>query len=403
MSKKIKVLVIVGSFPTKVNPSAAIFVLNQLEILKKFCEFKVIVPYAYVPSIRYFNPFYKYYGVPFKEKIKGIGVYRPRYLQISRFFLFNSLLRSMAMLMEAANIYFTALPIIKKLEKEWEFDIIHIHGPISEGIIGSYVKKKYGKPLVITFHGEDVTVLSKMRLLKNVYINTLRNCNSLIFVTGYLREVLNEKLPDNKVFIIPSGYMVKRFRPLNKDRCMQILNLPKDKKIILFVGGLAERKGPEYLIKSIYLALKKRKDIACWIVGGGKLMKSLKNMTHEMKLDGFVNFAGYRLPDEIPLWMNASDLLVLPSLDEGLPNVVVESLACGKPVVATNVPGNLEVINKDVGYLVKPKDENDLAEKIIMALDKKWKKEKLLERAKKFSVTSSAKRLLDVYKSLLKN
>ena len=96
-------------------------------------------------------------------------------------------------------------------------------------------------------------------------------------------------------------------------------------------------------------------------------------------------------------------MLVLPSLDEGLPNVVVEALACGKPVVATNVGGIPDVVNDDVGYLVRPRDENELARKIIMALERKWDRKKLMKRARQFSVTKSAKKLMDVYKNMLKH
>ena len=98
--------------------------------------------------------------------------------------------------------------------------------------------------------------------------------------------------------------------------------------------------------------------------------------------------------------MNACDVLVLPSLNEGLPNVLSEAMACGKPVVATNVAGAPELVNNEVGYLVKPKDENDLSQKILLALNKKWRETKLLNRAKQFSVDNSIRKLMELYKNL---
>ncbi|MBI2101521.1 glycosyltransferase family 4 protein [Candidatus Woesearchaeota archaeon] len=400
--EKIKVLALIGSFPTKINPSAAIFVLNQLEHMKKHCQFKVVVPYAYVPNFKHVNPFYRFSKIPLIEDISGIEVYRPRYLQISRFFLFSPILRSAAMLIETANIYLSAISVVKNIEKKWKFDVIHIHGPISEGVLGVSAKRMYKKPLAITFHGEDATILSKMGLLKFVCRRTLKNCDAFIFVTGYLQKALGQKLPGEKVAIIPSGYMVSRFKPMGREKCAKRLGLPKRRKTIIFVGGFTERKGVEYLLKAVGIASKQGNDITCLMVGGGKLMKKLQSLAQNLGIGGNVIFAGYRAPDEVPLWINASDLLVLPSLDEGLPNVVVEALACGKPVVATNVGGIPDVVNDDVGYLVRPKDENELAKKIIMALERKWDRKKLMRRARQFSVAKSAKKLVDVYKNMLK-
>ena len=124
-------------------------------------------------------------------------------------------------------------------------------------------------------------------------------------------------------------------------------------------------------------------------------------MVSQLQLRNKVIFAGQKSPDEVPVWMNACDVLVLPSLNEGLPNVLSEAMACGKPVVATNVAGTPELVTKDVGLLVKPKNVNDLAKKITLALNKKWDKGKLLKRAREFSVTNSVKKLIDIYRSLL--
>jgi len=401
MNKKTKVLVVTNSFPNRHNKEAAVFILNQLECLKDYCEFKVVFPYPYIPRIGYFNPFQKFSDMPFKEKINGIEVYHPKYLQITRFFLNNKFLLSIAILLQSYAIYVASVSVIKKIQKEWNFDIVHIHDPLSSGLLGAYARENYNTPLVITFHGEDVTKIWKMKVLRAIYRHALRSCDAFVFVSYYLRRVLDVKLPHEKTFIIPSGYMVGRFKPLSKNKCIEMLNLQKNRKIVLFVGWLVERKGVEYLIRAIGIAAKKDGNVICWIVGDGPLMKNLEELANKLGLNGTINFAGRKSPDEIPLWMNAADLLVLPSLNEGLPNVVVEALACGKPVVATKVAGTPEIVDKDVGYLVKPRDPVDLAKKIILALNKKWKKEKLLKRARQFSVINSTNRLLNVYKNLL--
>ena len=164
---------------------------------------------------------------------------------------------------------------------------------------------------------------------------------------------------------------------------------------------MATRKGVEYLIRAVKIVLKKDKNVLCCIIGGGYLEEYLKKLTSDSELNDYIRFLGVKRNKEVIPYTNASDILVLPSLNEGLPVVLCEALACGKPVVATNVAGTPELVSKDIGYLVKPKDANDLAEKILLALNKKWKKEKLLKRAKEFSVTRAVKKLMGVYKSLL--
>jgi glycosyltransferase involved in cell wall biosynthesis len=273
---------------------------------------------------------------------------------------------------------------------------------IPDGTIAVKCKKRYNKPLVVTLHGEDITKYSKMLFLKSLSKFILKRCDKIICVSKSLKnEIYKTNLSKKDIEIIPSGYNIERFRPLDTKKCRKILDLPENKTIILFVGHLIERKGIMYLIKALKILSEKNKEFLCYIVGRGVLEKSLKLMTSQLQLKNKVIFAGQKNPDEIPIWMNACDVLVLPSLNEGLPNVLSEAMACGKPVVATNVAGTPELVTKDVGLLVKPKNVNDLAKKITLALNKKWDKGKLLKRAREFSVTNSVKKLIDIYRSLL--
>ena len=120
-------------------------------------------------------------------------------------------------------------------------------------------------------------------------------------------------------------------------------------------------------------------------------------MVSDLEINNYIRFLGQKTNDEVSKYMNACDLVTLPSLNEGLPVVLCEALACGKPVVATRVAGTPELVNKDVGLLVNPKDEKDLAEKIIKALNKRWNIKLILKRAKEFSVDNSVKKLLTIY------
>jgi glycosyltransferase involved in cell wall biosynthesis len=395
MTKKIKLLVITHSYPTKINPIAGIFVKNQYDFIKNKFDIKIVFPYPYVPKFKKFNPYYKYSTVPFKENIGGIEVYHPRYIFFPRVGILRNFI-NIFLFFESFFSYLSSKELISKLQKEWDFDVIMVHGCISESISAVAYKKKYNKKLLVTIHGEDVTRFSKVSFLRILSKFILKNSNAIVCKSNSLKkEVLGMGIVNKDIYVIPSGYAVSRFKPKPTQKCRKKLNLPPNKKIILFVGHLIKRKGPDYLIKAIKLVIKKNKNIACYIIGGGVLETELKNLAIKLNLKDFVFFVGMRKPKEVPLWMNACDILVLPSLNDGFPNVLTEAIACRKPVIGTKVGGIPDIINNDVGYIVEPKDMNNLAKRILQALDKKWDKGKLIERSKKFSVNNFGKKLAD--------
>lgn len=401
MSRKIKVLILTHMFPTKFNPIAGIFLLNQLKELKKYCDIKVIFPHAYVPMIKTFNPYYRFSKIPAYEKIEKIPIYHPKYFMIPRI-LSGAKLLHIYLTIEGLFSYLASKKLAHGIVKEWNPDIIHIHGTVSESLLGVNLKKKYKKPLLMTVYGEDITRYTKQIPSKYLTGLSLKNADAIICQSKFLEnEIRKTGISNKKFFIIPMGVNTKNFSPKDKNKARQASNLLKNKKIILFVGHLVTRKGLEYLIRAIKRVLKNDKNILCCIIGKGPLEEHLKKLTSDLGLNDYIRFLGTKTNKEVIPYMNACDIFVLPSLNEGLPVVLCEALACGKPVVATKVAGTPELVNNDVGYLVNPKDVNDLAEKILLALNKKWKKEKILKRAQEFSVKNSVRKLMKIYRSFL--
>jgi len=398
MKEKIKLLVITHSFPTKNNPVAAIFLLNQLKELKKYCEIKVVYPYAYVPKIKIFNPYYRFSKVPSKERVGGIEVYHPRYIMIPRM-LFKLTLLHFYLAIESFFSYLASKKITEKIAEEWDPDIIHLHGVLGEGLLGRRLKRKYKKPLLITTYGDDINRYLEQMPSNFLVRSALKISDAIICQSRFLQNEIEKRISGKKFFVVPMGALLDKFKPKGKNNARKVLGLPKDKKIILFIGHLFERKGVEYLISALKLVLKKEKNILCCIIGSGHSEDKLKKMALDLDLDSYINFLGQKTHNEIVTYMHACDIFVLPSLSEGLPVVLCEALAAGKPVVATKIAGTPELVTKDVGFLVRPKDPNDLSEKIILALNKKWDKKKLLRRSKDFSAVKSAKKLSDIYKS----
>lgn len=145
-----------------------------------------------------------------------------------------------------------------------------------------------------------------------------------------------------------------------------------------------------------------RTDVLCFIGGRGPLKEKLEKQIKELGLQDHVKLLSFIPSEKLSLWMNAADLFVLPSLSEGNPTVMFEALGVGLPFVGTAVGGIPEVIiSEDYGLLCPPANSKCLAEKILIALEKKWDREKIRKYAKRFTWGNIAKKLLKVYEELL--
>ena len=279
------------------------------------------------------------------------------------------------------------------------FDLVHSHFIWSSGYVGAKLKEKYGVPFIVTAHGYDVYDLpfrdakwkEKIEYVLNAadYIITVSNSNLECI------EKLNVETP---VKVLPNGFGNDLFYPRDSNECKKTLNLPFGKKIILTVGNLFEIKGHKYLIEAMQKVVKRRKDVLCIIVGGGKLKGKLERQIRKAGVETHVKLVGGRPHDEIPIWMNACDLFVLPSLRESFGVVQIEAMACGKPVVATYNGGSEELItSEDYGLLCEPANPEELAEKILIALDKEWDYDRIWEYAEQFTWETIVEEMLKIY------
>ncbi len=283
-----------------------------------------------------------------------------------------------------------------------KFDLIHSHFTWSAGYAGARLKEEYGIPFVVTGHGYDVYSLPFKDDEWRAKIEYVLNTADHIITVSQSNLACIQKLDvSTPVTVIPNGFRSDLFYPRDASECRKALNLPLDKKIILTVGNLEPVKGQTHLIEAVQKILLERKDILCVIVGAGKLRTALERQIRSLGLQDYVLLAGGKPHDEIPLWMNACDLFVLPSLRESFGVVQIEAMACGKPIVATRNGGSEEiVISEEYGLLVEPADSEDLAEKIPVALDREWDRETILAYVERFAWENIAKDIIKIYRSL---
>src|SRR5208337_1184983 len=230
----------------------------------------------------------------------------------------------------------------------------------------------------------------------------LNTVDTIITVSQRNLECIRKLDVGTPVHVIPNGFRRNLFYPRNTVECRETLGLPQDRKLLLTVGNLEPVKGHTWLIEAVKEIVREREDILCIIIGAGKEKRSLEKQIRSLGLENYIRLTGGKPHDEIPLWINACDLFVLPSLNEGNPTVMFKALGCGKPFVGTRVGGVPEVITSDTyGFLVNPADSEDLSENILIALDKEWDNEAISRYAQRFTWENIAKEILDVYGKVL--
>lgn len=286
-----------------------------------------------------------------------------------------------------------------------EFDLIHAHFAWPCGYVGVKLAEKYCVPIVVTAHGFDVYELPfRSQFWFNRVKYVLDNASHIITVSEKMRNIIFIKLGirDNNVSVIPNGFDSKLFYPMDKIKVRQNLCLPLNKKIILNVGNLVPVKGHSYLIEAIREIVKERNDVLCVIVGNDILRNDLEKQIKKLNLEAHIKLIGAKPHYEIPLWINACDLFVLPSLNEGNPTVMFEALGCGKPFVGTKVGGVPEIIiNNKLGILVEPKDPKGLAQSILRALGTNWDEGYIRGYAEQFRWDRIAEKVIDVYEKVI--
>jgi len=290
-------------------------------------------------------------------------------------------------------------------EKGIEFDLIHAHFIWSAGYVGARLKEEFGTPLIITAHGYDVYDLPFRDggWFERVEY-ALGAADHVITVSRRNGEILRERLkvPAGRISVIPNGFDSRLFRPMNRETVRKKLGLPQDRRVLLNVANLVPVKGHEHLILAMGEVVKHRGDVLLVIVGDGPKRRALEKLARRMGLEHYVWFVGRRPHKEVPLWMNAADLFLLPSLDEGNPTVMFEALGVGLPFVGTAVGGVPEVItSEDYGLLCPPGDSDCLAEKILIGLERDWNRERIVEYGGQFTWDRVAGQVLEVYKKVL--
>lgn len=268
----------------------------------------------------------------------------------------------------------SAKKVLDNLCKNEDIDIIHGHYLFPAGAAAVEIGKKYGIKTYVTAHGSDMFELyKKQSFMRKPIKKILKNADKVFAVSNALKdEILSTKVKgiNDKTSIYWNSVDMGKFKEIpNKKK--------KDKPTIMFVGNLIKRKN----ISALLNAKKECKtDFNLVIVGNGPLYKNLKNKVKNENIDGVI-FTGVK--EHLEKIIPTADLLILPSFSESFGLVLIESLACGVPVIGSNVGGIKEIITPDVGLLIDPNNVSSLSKAIDKILSDRELYNKFKSNARK--------------------
>lgn len=377
-----KILIITNLYKNRKEPGKAEYHTQQFKALSEISDIQIVSP---IPYLKFSTK-----EVPLEDEVDGIKVYYPRYLVIPK------ILRSLYWLF----FYLGVIGCVKRIKKGFDFDVILSMWAYPDGVASNIIGRIMGKPVVIGALGSDINLYCKCTLRRKLIAKAMQECEKVIAVSSDLKgKIVAMGVDENKIDVLHNGIQKDIFKPMDREQCRNELGLPLGKKIILHVGNHAYIKGVDILID----AAKGLSDEYCVVmVGDGDLSLELKETVKDGHYKADVIFLGRQSHDEIPKWINAADVFCLPSRNEGYPNVLLESLACGIPVVATKVGGIPEIIvNDSLGILVDPDDKDLLKDALIEAAQKEWSKDELVSFASGWTWEDNAGNLKDIIETAI--
>ena len=386
-----KLLTFSSLFPNTVKPSHGIFVETRLRYLLASgkVESRVVAPVPWFPSAnKRFGDYAAFSKVPRAETRYGIEVSHPRYLVIPKVGMTAApWLMAQACKAEIGRI----------LDEGYDFDAIDAHYFYPDGVAAVMLGKYFNKPVVITARGTDINLIPQYALPRKQLIWAAEHAAGMITVCNALRdEMIGLGIDGERIVALRNGVDLQRFVPMDRQAARTKLGLTGFN--LISVGVLDPRKAHDLTIG----ALPMLPGVKLMIAGIGPERKKLETLAQQLGVADRVSFLGAVAQTELKEYYNAADAMVLASSREGWANVLLESMACGTPVVASNVWGTPEVVAApEAGVLMKERTAAGIAA-AVQALRANYPEHAATRRyAEGFSWDSTTEGQLKLFSSII--
>jgi glycosyltransferase involved in cell wall biosynthesis len=370
-SMKAKVVAFTNLFPRPWEPQRATFNRQQLERLSQNVDLEVLVPVSWLDWLKASS-----HGLDIGASVSSITTHYFRYFYVPKLFRWSY----------GFTLLLSTLQVLSKLMGANRPCVIYTPWAYPDGFATMVIGRLLGIPVVVKAHGSDLNELPNIAGVRPQIVWTLKNAAAIVAVSQDLAtKAIALGADEGRLRVIYNGVDQSRFKPMNQALCRSKLALGADTKVIVYVGNLLSSKGCLDLVES-FAALKQQVSEAVLIyVGKGNAADKIMARAKGLGLSDAIELVGTQRLEEIAFWMNAANIVVLPSYNEGVPNVLLEAMACGRPIVATNVGGIPEVVPAFAGILVAPGDITAIADALCKALTTTWDTDKILQHVSQFS------------------
>ena len=352
MGEIIRTVTFTTLYPNVARPRHGIFIEQRLRHLLRSgeVESRVVAPSAWFPSgSARFGEWSVFGRVPSREERHGIPVLYPRYLLVPK----------LGMSLAPLTIALAAWPALARMiRKGFDFDVIDAHYLYPDGVAAAILGRWLGKPVIVSVLGDDVITLPLFRLPRRMILWAVDRCAGVTAVCQALKDRLVEVgAPAEKIRVVLHGVDPDLFQPVDRESVRRRLGLTG--RILLSVGHLTKRKGHHLAIQ----ALPELPDTTLLIAGDGWMEGELRDLARSLGVEDRVRLLGHVEQEDLKEYYGVADALVLASSREGIANVLIESMACGTPVIATSVWGTPEAVTVPAaGVLMRDRSAGALVE-----------------------------------------
>ena len=380
----LKILSISCLYPHPGHPGKGTFLRSRLQHVARWAELKIVAPIALLEAAECST------AVPANRNDENIEVLHPRWGYLPGTGCITPLLLGLQLLRP-----------LSRVRESFRFNLIDAHFGYPDGIAAALVSWSMGIPFCVTLRGSEV--LHGRYPTRRILMRwALRRAGRVITVSQRLHQfAITLGVDSRRIKTIPNGIESSIFYPRDRVTARQRFGIDERVRLIVTAGHLIELKGHHHVIQSVKRLAEQRLPVRLLIAGGApnrgvtSFETHLRSLVSELKIQQSVEFLGQLSPETLADLMSAADVFCLASSREGWPNVVHEALACGTPVVATDVGAVRELIPSDCyGLIIPASDPMLLDDALSRALETTWDREAIAAWGQSRSWEQVAKEVL---------
>lgn len=391
------VVVFSSLFPSRMQPGAGLFIRERMFRVGRHLPLAVVSPVPWFPLQGLLRRWRRGFrtGAPAHENQQGIDVWYPSFFSVPGLF-------------KGLDGWFMAMgawPRMRRLKRAGRLDVIDAHFAYPDGYAATLLGRWLGVPVTITMRGTEARHARDPGMAAKVRV-ALQRARRVFSVSESLRQVaLGLGIDADRVRVVGNGVDIDKFSPLPRAQARGALGLPPDAPVLVTVGALVERKGFHRVIELLPSLRERFPGLTYLVVGGsspeGDMSADLERQVRTLGLSTAVRFLGALPPEELRVPLSAADVFVLSTRNEGWANVLLEAMACGVPVVATDVGGNAEVVcSPALGAVVPFGDAKALDAALRAALGTRWDADAIRGHARQNTWDLRVQVLLDEFRAL---